>query len=149
RRVIGWYMSDRMTKELVITALKRAIGRQAPSEDLIHHSDRGSQYASHDYQNILRGYRITTSMSRKGNCYDNACIESFHSIIKRELIYLETYKTRQQAKDSIVEYIECFYNKNRIHSTNDYLSPIDKEKAYYQCLSVDVEGKPLDHVVSE
>lgn len=143
RRILGWYMSERMTKELVITALKRAIGRQTLSEDLIHHSDRGSQYASHDYLNTLRRYRISTSMSRKGNCYDNACIESFHSIIKRELIYLETYVTRQQAKDSIIEYIECLNNTMRIHSTNGYLSPVDKEKAYYQGLSVDVEGSPL------
>lgn len=142
RRILGWYMSDRMTKELVIIALRRAISRQTPSEELIHHSDRGSQYASHDYQNILRGYRITTSMSRKGNCYDNACIESFHAIIKRELIYLETYETRQQAKISIIEYIECFYNTIRIHSTNDYLSPVDKEMAYYQGLSVDLREAP-------
>lgn len=143
RRIIGWYMNDRMTKRLVIVALKRAIGRQTPSEQLIHHSDRGSQYASHDYQNILRGYGITTSMSRKGNCYDNACIESFHGIIKRELIFHETYATREQAKNSIMEYIECFYNTKRIHSTNGYLTPMEKEEAYYQGLSADIEESPL------
>jgi putative transposase len=132
RRIIGWQMSNRMNKELVITALERAIGRQPPKEGLIHHSDRGSQYASTDYQMILRKYHITTSMSRKGNCYDNACIESFHSIIKKELIFHESYQTRQQAKNSIFEYIVSFYNYNRIHSTNNYMSPIAYEKQYYK-----------------
>jgi transposase InsO family protein len=97
RRNIGWQMDKRMTKELVFTALKRAIGRQPPKEGLIHHSDQGSQYASKEYQQILRDNGITTSMSRKGNCYDNACIESFHSVIKKELIFHENYQTRKQA----------------------------------------------------
>ncbi|MDR7076846.1 transposase InsO family protein [Neobacillus niacini] len=98
-----WQIDKRMTKELVITALKRAIGRQPPKEGIIHHSDRGSQYASKEYQQILRDHRITTSMSRKGNCYDNACIESFHSVIKKELIFHENYQTRKQAKNRILE----------------------------------------------
>lgn len=120
-----------MNKELVITALERAIRTHPPKKGLIHHSDRGSQYASNDYQKILRKHHIITSMSRKGNCYDNACIESFHSIIKRELIFHEDYQTRNQAKESIFEYIVSFYNDQRIHSTNDFMSPIAYEKQYY------------------
>ncbi|CQR46236.1 Integrase core domain protein [Paraliobacillus sp. PM-2] len=134
RRLIGWAMGERMTKELVITALKRAIVTQSPTKGLIHHSDRGSQYASNDYQKLLRKNGITTSMSRKGNCYDNACIESFHGIIKRELIFHENYKTRNQAKRSIFKYIVSFYNYKRIHSTNEYMSPIVYEKKYYKRL---------------
>lgn len=136
RRIIGWAMGDRMTKELVLMALKRAIQTQAPTPGLIHHSDRGSQYASKEYQQILQNSRITTSMSRKGNCYDNACIESFHSVIKKELIFHEKYKTRDQAKKSIVEYIVSFYNYKRIHSFTNYMSPIAYEKQYYKALEI-------------
>lgn len=132
RRLIGWAMGERMTKELVITALKRAMITQPPTKGLIHHSDRGSQYASNDYQELLRENGMITSMSRKGNCYDNACIESFHGIIKRELIFHENYKTRNQAKRNIFEYIVSFYNYKRIHSTNQYKSPIVYEKEYYK-----------------
>lgn len=130
RRIIGWQMSHRMNKELVLTALKRAIRKQPPTEGLIHHSDRGSQYASHDYRALLKEYNIIGSMSRKGNCYDNACIESFHSIIKKELIFHENYKTREEAKMSIFDYIETFYNYKRIHSTIGYVSPVAFEKQY-------------------
>lgn len=132
RRIIGWQMSHRMNKELVLTALKRAIRKQPPAKGLIHHSDRGSQYASHDYRALLKKHNITGSMSRRGNCYDNACIESFHSIIKKELIFHETYKTRIEAKMSIFEYIETFYNYKRIHSTIGYLSPVAYERVYDQ-----------------
>lgn len=135
RRILGWEMSERMTKELVLTALKRAMIAQNPTSDLIHHSDRGSQYASNDYQALLRENEITTSMSRKGNCYDNACIESFHAIIKKELIFHNKYKTREEARKSIIEYIVSFYNYKRIHSTNNYMSPIAYEKQYYKQLS--------------
>lgn len=134
RRIIGWEMSHRMTKELTITALKRAIQRQTPEKGLIHHSDRGSQYAATDYQAILRDYEITTSMSRKGNCYDNACMESFHSVIKKELIFHEKYRTREEAKKSIFAYIMTFYNYKRIHSAINYMSPIQYEKKYLQRL---------------
>lgn len=130
RRVIGWAMSDRMTKDLVIRALKRAFQTQAPTPGLIHHSDRGSQYAALHYQALLRENGITTSMSRKGNCYDNACIESFHSIIKKELIHHENYDTRTAASMSILEYIVSFYNYERVHSYLDYLSPVEYEKRY-------------------
>ena len=119
----------------MIIALKRAMVTQPPSPGLIHHSDRGSQYASNDYQVILREHEIMTSMSRKGNCYDNACIESFHSVIKKELIFHHTYKTRVEAKESIFEYIVSFYNFKRIHSANNYMSPIAYENKYFKMIS--------------
>ncbi|WP_259458015.1 IS3 family transposase [Salipaludibacillus neizhouensis] len=134
RRIIGWEMDGRMTKELVVTALKRAMITQPPTSGLIHHSDRGSQYASNDYQALLRENDVTSSMSRKGNCYDNACIESFHGVIKRELIFHENYKTRNQAKRSIFEYLVSFYNYKRIHSTNNYMSPMAYEKQYFKAV---------------
>lgn len=131
RKIVGWHMSDRMTKELVLKALKQAHGRQQPGTAVLHHSDRGSQYASHDYQKQLQNYSMTGSMSRKGNCYDNACIESFHSLIKKELIYLNKYETREEAQKSIFEYIEVFYNNERIHSSIGYQTPSDFEWSYY------------------
>ncbi len=131
RKIVGWHMSDRMTKELVLQALQQAHGRQQPEGEVLHHSDRGSQYASHDYQKQLQIYSMKGSMSRKGNCYDNACIESFHSIIKKELIYLNKYQTREEAQKSIFEYIEVFYNNQRIHSSIQYLTPDDFECKYY------------------
>jgi putative transposase len=131
RKIIGFHIGDRLKKELVITALERAMKHQPPQKGLIHHSDRGSQYASLEYTNKLKEAKIHISMSRKGNCYDNACIESFHSIIKKELIYQTTYTTRVEAKKNIFEYITCFYNPERIHSTNGYLSPMEFEKAYF------------------
>ncbi|UXS36006.1 IS3 family transposase [Staphylococcus delphini] len=130
RRIIGWAMAARMTKELVMSALNKAYTIQEPKEGLIHHSDRGSQYASIEHQNLLREKGIQSSMSRKGNCYDNACIESFHSIIKKELIHHQNYKTRNEAMFSIVEYILTFYNSKRVHSTLNYMSPIEFEKKY-------------------
>lgn len=131
RKIVGWHMSDRMTKELVLQALRQAHGRQQPGGEVLHHSDRGSQYASHDYQKQLKVYSMIGSMSRKGNCYDNACIESFHSIIKKELIYLNKYATREDAEKSIFEYIEVFYNNERIHSSIGYLTPSDFERQFY------------------
>jgi putative transposase len=132
RKIVGWHMSERMTKELVLQALKQAYGRQHPDPGLLHHSDRGSQYASFDYQKQLQIYEMVGSMSRKGNCYDNACIESFHSVLKKELIYLNKYETREDAKKSIFEYIEVFYNNERIHSSIGYHTPSDYEHKYYQ-----------------
>ncbi|MEK3884387.1 IS3 family transposase [Paenibacillus sp. PL2-23] len=131
RMIVGWHMSDRMTKELVIRALQQAHGRQQPEGEVLHHSDRGSQYASHDYQKQLQTYSMKGSMSRKGNCYDNACIESFHSIIKKELIYLNKYQTREEAQKSIFEYIEVFYNNQRIHSSIQYFTPREYERQFY------------------
>jgi putative transposase len=131
RKIVGWHASDRMTKELVLQALRQAHGRQRPDGEVLHHSDRGSQYASHDYQKQLKIYAMKGSMSRKGNCYDNACIESFHSIIKKELIYLNKYATRADAEKSIFEYIEVFYNNERIHSSIGYCAPDDFEQQYH------------------
>jgi transposase InsO family protein len=123
REVVGWRLGDRMTNELVLGALNDAYQSKKPAEGLIHHSDRGSQYASHDYQKQLSKYKMQPSMSRKGNCYDNACMESFHSIIKKELIYCKKFKTRRQAYDEIYRYIEFFYNRKRIHGSIGYLTP--------------------------
>jgi putative transposase len=130
RKIVGWSMDKTMTKELVINALKMAYHQQKPGEGLIHHSDRGVQYASIDYQKLLIEYKMIGSMSRKGNCYDNACIESFHGILKRELVYQTNYKTRLEAKKSLFEYIEFFYNSKRIHSTLNYHTPNEFEKMY-------------------
>lgn len=132
RKIIGFAMSERMTKELVLKAVERAKTNQPPKEGLIHHSDRGSQYASIEYTEVLKKANIQLSMSGKGNCYDNACIESFHSVIKKELIYHCDYKTREEAKLSIFEYIVSFYNSWRIHSAIEYATPNEYEKAYYQ-----------------
>jgi transposase InsO family protein len=132
RKIVGWSMGERMTKELVLEAFDSACERQKPPPGLIHHSDRGSQYASTEYRERLMTHKMVGSMSRKGNCYDNACIESFHSIIKKELIYQTKFKTRKQAYDAIYGYIELDYNRIRIHSTIDYLTPHQCEKRYYE-----------------
>ena len=123
RKIIGLSMNDRLTEEMTSAALKQAIAREKPSQGLIHHSDRGRQYASHEYQALLRRHGITASMSRKGNCYDNAYMESFFSTLKRELVHGERYRTRDEARLSIFEYVEVFYNRRRKHSALDYMSP--------------------------
>jgi putative transposase len=132
RKIVGWSMGSRMTKELVLDAFDMACKRQKPEPGLIHHSDRGSQYASTEYRARLTSEKMIGSMSRKGNCYDNACIESFHSVIKKELIYWTKFKTRQQAYDAINSYIELEYNRIRIHSSIGYLTPHLCEKRYYE-----------------
>ena len=105
-----------MTRQLVLDVLRQAVRRYNPSTGPIHHSDRGSQYASYEYQQDLKDYQMVSSMSRKGNCYDNACIESFFGTLKRELIYGTRFKTRAEARQAIFEYIEVFYNRMRLHS---------------------------------
>ncbi len=132
RKIVGWALSDRMTKELVLEAFDKACIRQKPPKELIHHSDRGAQYASKDYRERIATMEMTGSMSRKGNCYDNACIEAFHSVLKKELIYQTKFKTRKQAYEAIYEYIELEYNRIRIHSAINYLTPHECEKRYYQ-----------------
>lgn len=132
RKIVGWSMGSRMTKELVLDAFDMACRRQKPEPGLIHHSDRGSQYASTEYRERIASNKMVGSMSRKGNCYDNACIESFHSVIKKELIYLTKFKTRQQAYNAINSYIELEYNRIRIHSSIGYLTPHLCEKRYYE-----------------
>jgi putative transposase len=123
RKIIGLSMKDQLSEELTATALKQAVTREKPPEGLIHHCDRGRQYASYGYQALLKRYGITPSMSRKGNCYDNAYMESFFSTLKRELVHSERYRTREEARLSIFEYVEVFYNRNRKHSALGYKSP--------------------------
>ncbi len=132
RKIVGWSQGSRMTKELVLDAFDMACRRQKPKPGLVHHSDRGSQYASTEYRERIASNKMVGSMSRKGNCYDNACIESFHSVIKKELIYLTKFKTRQQAYNAINSYIELEYNRIRIHSSIGYLTPHLCEKRYYE-----------------
>ncbi|WP_342440469.1 IS3 family transposase [Paenibacillus sp. FSL L8-0436] len=124
REIVGWRLDDRMTTDLVMGALEDAYKAKRPKKGLIHHSDRGSQYASADYRKRLVKYRMKASMSRKGNCYDNACIESFHSLLKKEFVYCTRFKTKKQAYDGIYQYIEFFYNRKRIHGALGYVSPV-------------------------
>lgn len=131
RKIVGLSMQERMTDDLVISALTQALRHQQPPKGLIHHSDRGSQYTSSGFQQELNKHGITASMSGTGNCYDNAAMESFYHTLKTEHIYFHTYQTREQAKQSIFEYIEVFYNRKRRHSTLGYLSPADFEKQWY------------------
>jgi putative transposase len=130
--VVGWSMSERMTKELVLAALEMALLQRRPEADLMHHSDRGSQYASEAFQRLLRDENITCSMSRKGNCYDNAVMESFFASLKKELVHQADYQTRAEARHSLFEYIEVFYNQQRLHSALGYLSPAEYERQYKQ-----------------
>lgn len=127
RQVVGWSMNERITKELTLSALKMAINSRQPGAGLVHHSDRGSQYASHDYQRLLKLHRMTASMSRRGNCWDNAPVESFFHSLKTEMIYWEDFETREEARRKIFEWIEVFYNRQRRHSTLGYLSPVNFE----------------------
>lgn len=128
RRVVGWSMADSMRAELVNDALLMALWQRKPPRGLIWHSDRGSQYASDSHRLLLKEYGIIQSMSRKGNCWDNAVSESFFHTLKIELIHGSVFKTRQEAKQIIFEYIAVFYNRMRIHSANDYLSPAEYER---------------------
>jgi putative transposase len=123
RRVVGWAMADHMRWELVGDALEMAVAHRRPARGLLHHSDRGVQYAGDGYQGLLAEHGMDCSMSRKGDCYDNAAMESFFGTLKTELVYHEHYTTRSQAEASIFEYIEVFYNRQRLHSTLGYLSP--------------------------
>lgn len=136
RKIVGWQLGNRMKVELVSSALDKAYKAQQPDKGLIHHSDRGSQYASAEYRNKLKEYHMIRSMSRRGNCYDNACIESFHSILKRELIYRKKFQTQKEAENHLFRYIEFFYNRKRIHSTLGYLSPDRFESLYYSNLKL-------------
>jgi putative transposase len=123
RRVVGWSMAEHMETGLVADALRMAVARRSPGAGLLHHSDRGVQYASDDYQQLLAGHGIICSMSGKGDCWDNAVMESFWATLKTELVHHERYATREQARASIFEYIEVFYNRQRLHSSLGYVSP--------------------------
>jgi putative transposase len=123
RKIIGWYLNKRLNKDLVIESIKRAINSRKAEKGLIFHSDRGSQYASNEFVNILKANGIIQSMSGKGNCYDNAFKESFFHTLKTELVYLDTYNTRKDAEKSIFDYIEIYYNRQRLHSSLNYETP--------------------------
>ena len=127
RRVVGWSMSDTMTAQLGTDALIMAIWRRGKPDALLHHSDQGSQYTSEQFQRLMADNGVTCSMSRSGNVWDNAAMESFFSSLKTERIGKKVYRTRGQAKADVFDYIECFYNPTRRHSTLGYLSPIDFE----------------------
>jgi putative transposase len=129
RRVVGWAMADTMASRLVVDALQMAVQRRLPEEGLLAHSDRGSQYASEHYQQLLARHGITCSMSRRANCWDNAPMESFFASLKKELVHHEDYRSRAEARASIVEYIEMFYNPKRLHSSLGYVSPAEYEQA--------------------
>jgi transposase InsO family protein len=128
RRIVGWAMAETLERQLVLAALRMALETRQPPAGLLHHSDRGSQYASQDYRDVLTQYQIQASMSRKGNCYDNAPMESFFGTLKTELIHHRHYLTRMEAKTDIFEYIEVFYNRLRRHSALGYLCPVAFEK---------------------
>jgi len=128
RRVVGWSMSATMTAQLVTDALMMAIWRRGKPDALLHHSDQGSQYTSEQFQRLMADNGVTCSMSRSGNVWDNAAMESFFSSLKTERIARKTYRTRNQAKAEVFDYIERFYNPTRRHSTLGYLSPIDFER---------------------
>lgn len=132
RKIVGWHMEEFLKKELATTALERALIFRNPSEELLHHSDRGVQYTSNDYIDLLTENNIQISMSRKGDVYDNACVESFFATLKKELVYRRKFKTREEAKIEIWKYIARFYNEKRMHSTLGYLSPNEYERAYFE-----------------
>jgi len=124
REIVGWRLDKHMETSLILDALQAAYAAKRPGEGLLHHSDRGSQYTSKEYTDQLKTFQMESSMSRQGNCYDNACIESWHSILKRELIYCNPrFKSHEQAYNAIFQYIEFYYNRKRMHGALGYLSP--------------------------
>ena len=136
RKVVGWAMADHMRTSLVNDAMEMAIKRRNPARGLIWHTDRGSQYASQEHQDLLKKHGVVHSMSRKGNCWDNAVAESFFHSLKVELVYHEKFETRAKANEMIFEYIEIFYNRKRLHSSNNYMSPVQFEEVVLQAETV-------------
>ena len=136
RKIVGWSMANRMKVELVNDALLMAVWTRKPLKGLVWHTDRGSQYASDSHRAILKEHHVIQSMSRTGNCWDNAVSESFFHTLKTELVHQYQFKTRNEAKQAIFEYIEVFYNRERIHSANDYLSPVEYEIQQKSCLNL-------------
>lgn len=134
RSVVGLAMSNRITDDLTQNALKQAVGRRNPQSGLIHHSDRGSQYASGDYQTLIKKHEMIPSMSRKGDCWDNAVAESFLHTLKVEKINRYRFKTRDEARREIFRYVEIYYNRKRTHSSLGYLSPFDYEESSFPSL---------------
>ena len=135
RRVVGWAMADHMRTELPLLALTRALEARRPCAGLIHHSDRGSQYASTTYRSKLRDHEVAQSMSRAGDCYDNAAVESFFASLKKECIHRRHFATRTEAYDAVANYIDNFYNPRRRHSTNNYPSPMHAELQLAQAMA--------------
>lgn len=138
KKIVGWALNSRMTKQLTLNAIDQAITRERPANGLIFHSDRGSQYAAYDYQDKLRNNGIRQSMSAKGDCYDNACMESFFATLKKDLIHRRRFKTREEAKIAIINYIETWYNPKRSHSSLDYMSPMEYEQYHRQNKALEV-----------
>jgi len=128
RKIVGWSMAASMHADIVVNAMRMAINQRRPEPGLIHHSDRGTQYASEAFRSLLASHGVLASMSRKGNCYDNAAMESFFHSLKTELVSHEHYRSHDQARASLFDYIEAFYNRQRLHSTLDYHSPADFER---------------------
>jgi putative transposase len=135
RRVVGWAMSERLERGVALDALQMALSDRQPPQGLLHHSDRGSQYASHEYQQLLAAHGVLSSMSRKGNCWDNAVAESFFATLKLELVYQSRWRTRTQARSEVFEYIELFYNRQRRHSALGYLCPNEFELCHQRQLT--------------
>ncbi|EIV4520420.1 IS3 family transposase [Salmonella enterica] len=134
RKIIGWSMQSRMTKDIVLNALLMAVWRRNPQKQVLVHSDQGSQYTSHEWQSFLKAHGLEGSMSRRGNCHDNAVAESFFQLLKRERIKKKIYGTREEARSDIFDYIEMFYNSKRRHGSSNQMSPTEYEKQYYQRL---------------
>jgi len=134
RQVIGWSMQPRMTADLVMRALLMAVWRRQPKTEVIVHSDQGSQFTSHDWQDFLKAHNLVSRISRRGNCDDNAVAESFFQLLKRERIKRRIYPDRQTAKTDIFNYIEIFYNWQHKHGYNDMLLPVEYEKRYFRKL---------------
>jgi putative transposase len=144
RRIIGYKLNNRMTKDLVIGALQKAMKARCYPKGVIVHSDRGSQYASNEYKAVLASHNLRGSMSRKGDCWDNAVAEGFFATLKKEYVYQTTFKTREQAKLGVFDFIEAWYNKERIHSFLNGDSPIEFEMKYWaQNATNDIMGKSL------
>ncbi|EBW7293163.1 IS3 family transposase [Klebsiella pneumoniae] len=134
RKIIGWSMQSRMTKDIVLNALLMAVWRRNPEKQVLVHSDQGSQYTSHEWQSFLKSHGLEGSMSRRGNCHDNAVAESFFQLLKRERIKKKIYGTREEARSDIFDHIEMFYNSKRRHGSSDQMSPTEYENQYYQRL---------------
>ena len=134
RKIIGWSMQSRMTKDIVLNALLMAVWRRNPQKQVLVHSDQGSQYTSYEWQSFLKSHGLEGSMSRRGNCHDNAVAESFFQLLKRERIKKKIYGTREEARSDIFDYIEMFYNSKRRHGSSDQMSPTEYENQYYQRL---------------
>jgi putative transposase len=135
RQVIGWSMNSRMDRELALNALLMAVWRRQPKQTVLVHSDQGSQFSSYDWRDFLKAHNLEQSMSRRGNCHDNAVAESFFQLLKRERIRRRIYSSRDEARQDIFDYIEMFYNPKRRHGFNNKLSPVNYEKQYFERLA--------------